>query len=271
MGTPLPGRGDTGGAAIYDDGVTRIWTVVKNGHIRRFSFGIALENSTRNTVRSVNTWDNIVGIVIGNTSLVKDCTVQRNLSHGIVTGDSGQVEDCYVGGTGGSDANGGYVVIGGQRMLATRNWVNGNGFSGIVGGGRRAFTRQLRYSASATTTSGHRRHPGRVPVDDRVQHARPQWGREHPYHRRWLRREEQQVSFARFASGDSSRTWLVMAGVDLRTVQEMGGWRSLAMVRKHAHLAPAHRLAAVEALVRAPELDRNLTEAPSAHQPARAK
>jgi integrase len=53
---------------------------------------------------------------------------------------------------------------------------------------------------------------------------------------------------------------LVMAGVDLRTVQELGGWRSLAMVQKYAHLAPAHRLAAVEALVRASELARNLPE-----------
>jgi hypothetical protein len=54
-----------------------------------------------------------------------------------------------------------------------------------------------------------------------------------------------------------------MAGVDLRTVQELGGWQSLAMVQKYAHLAPAHRLAAVEAIVRtspAVELDRNFTE-----------
>ncbi len=63
---------------------------------------------------------------------------------------------------------------------------------------------------------------------------------------------------------------LVMAGVDLRTVQELGGWRSLAMVQKYAHLAPAHRLAAVEALVRAPELSRNYPEATAAHQPVRA-
>ena len=58
---------------------------------------------------------------------------------------------------------------------------------------------------------------------------------------------------------------LVMAGVDLRMVQELGGWRSLAMVQKYAHLAPEHRLAAVEALVRVPELSRNLTEASQAN------
>ena len=54
-----------------------------------------------------------------------------------------------------------------------------------------------------------------------------------------------------------------MAGVDLRTVQELGGWRSLAMVMKYAHLEPAHRLAAVEALVRAPELARGLLSLPA--------
>jgi integrase len=64
---------------------------------------------------------------------------------------------------------------------------------------------------------------------------------------------------------------LVMAGVDLRTVQELGGWRSLAMVMKYAHLAREHRLAAVEALVRAPELSRNYTERPTANQPTTAK
>jgi integrase len=31
---------------------------------------------------------------------------------------------------------------------------------------------------------------------------------------------------------------LVMAGVDLRTVQELGGWSSLAMVERYAHLSP---------------------------------
>lgn len=42
---------------------------------------------------------------------------------------------------------------------------------------------------------------------------------------------------------------LVMAGVDLLTVKELGGWRTLAMVQRYAHLAPAHLQAAVERLV----------------------
>lgn len=41
---------------------------------------------------------------------------------------------------------------------------------------------------------------------------------------------------------------LVMAGVDLRTVQELGGWRTLAMVLRYAHLTPAHKREAIERL-----------------------
>lgn len=39
---------------------------------------------------------------------------------------------------------------------------------------------------------------------------------------------------------------LVMAGVDLRTVQELGGWQTLSMVERYAHLSPAHKAQAVE-------------------------
>jgi site-specific recombinase XerD len=42
---------------------------------------------------------------------------------------------------------------------------------------------------------------------------------------------------------------LVMAGADLLTVKELGGWRTLAMVQRYAHLAPDHLAAAVERLV----------------------
>ena len=43
---------------------------------------------------------------------------------------------------------------------------------------------------------------------------------------------------------------LVMAGVDLRTVQELGGRRTLALVTRYAHMHPGHLRAAVERLVR---------------------
>ncbi len=42
---------------------------------------------------------------------------------------------------------------------------------------------------------------------------------------------------------------LAMAGVDLLTIKEVGGWRTLAMVQRYAHLAPGHLHAAVERLV----------------------
>ena len=42
---------------------------------------------------------------------------------------------------------------------------------------------------------------------------------------------------------------LVMSGADLRTVQELGGWQTLMMVERYAHLSPAHKAQAVERLV----------------------
>lgn len=52
---------------------------------------------------------------------------------------------------------------------------------------------------------------------------------------------------------------LVMAGVDLRTIQELGGWKTLSMVERYSHLAPSHLQAAVDRLVpqSATELARN--------------
>ncbi len=38
---------------------------------------------------------------------------------------------------------------------------------------------------------------------------------------------------------------LVMAGVDLRTVQELGGWSDLSMVQRYAHVGPSHKAEAV--------------------------
>jgi site-specific recombinase XerD len=45
---------------------------------------------------------------------------------------------------------------------------------------------------------------------------------------------------------------LVAVGVDLRTVQELGGWRTLSMVQRYAHLSPGHLAAAVEKIVAVP-------------------
>ncbi|MBS1801346.1 MAG: tyrosine-type recombinase/integrase [Acidobacteria bacterium] len=44
---------------------------------------------------------------------------------------------------------------------------------------------------------------------------------------------------------------LVMAGVDLRTVAEILGRRTLQMVMRYSHLAPEHQASAVDRLVKA--------------------
>ena len=46
-------------------------------------------------------------------------------------------------------------------------------------------------------------------------------------------------------------TWVnvgnrIAAGVDLLTIQRLGGWKTLPMVQRYAHLAPGHLAAAVE-------------------------
>jgi len=56
----------------------------------------------------------------------------------------------------------------------------------------------------------------------------------------------------RWRDVDSSR--LAMAGVDLLTVKELGGWKSLTMVQRYAHLSRSHRREAIERLaLRRPE------------------
>jgi integrase len=43
---------------------------------------------------------------------------------------------------------------------------------------------------------------------------------------------------------------LAMAGVDPRTIQELGGWASLAMVERYTHLSPTHKADAVKRIAR---------------------
>ena len=41
---------------------------------------------------------------------------------------------------------------------------------------------------------------------------------------------------------------LVMAGVDLRTVQELAGHKDISMTIRYAHLSPDHKLSAIDQL-----------------------
>jgi integrase len=41
---------------------------------------------------------------------------------------------------------------------------------------------------------------------------------------------------------------LAMEGIELLTIKELGGWKSLAMVARYAHLSPSHRKDAIERL-----------------------
>jgi site-specific recombinase XerD len=44
-------------------------------------------------------------------------------------------------------------------------------------------------------------------------------------------------------------TRLIENGVDLRTVQELGGWSNLKMLERYGHVSPTRKAAAVEGLI----------------------
>jgi integrase len=55
---------------------------------------------------------------------------------------------------------------------------------------------------------------------------------------------------------------LVMAGVDLRTVQELGGWKTMAMVERYSHLSRPHVAAAIERIATPPVSQRDHNRPP---------
>ncbi|HEX4381207.1 MAG TPA: site-specific integrase [Candidatus Acidoferrum sp.] len=73
--------------------------------------------------------------------------------------------------------------------------------------------------------------------------------------RRWFEDCVREAKIENFTWHDIRHTFasrLVMAGVDLRTVQELLGHKSILMTMRYAHLSPNHKLAAVEKLTVAP-------------------
>ncbi len=53
---------------------------------------------------------------------------------------------------------------------------------------------------------------------------------------------------------------LAMAGIDMLTIKELGGWKTLGMVTRYTHLSPDHKRAAVERLIPAPTSTTTSTE-----------
>jgi site-specific recombinase XerD len=69
--------------------------------------------------------------------------------------------------------------------------------------------------------------------------------------RRWFEPAVRDANLSRFSWHCLRHTFasrLVMAGVDIRTVQELLGHKTIGMTVRYAHLAPKHTLAAVERL-----------------------
>jgi len=68
---------------------------------------------------------------------------------------------------------------------------------------------------------------------------------------RWFTEAVCEVKLENFTWHDLRHTFasrLVMAGVDIRTVQELMGYKSITMTMRYAHLGPRHRIAALEKL-----------------------
>jgi site-specific recombinase XerD len=65
---------------------------------------------------------------------------------------------------------------------------------------------------------------------------------------------------------------LVMRGADLRTVQELGGWKILNMVQRYAHLSREHNQQAVELLANnSPSVFTTPTEKPTSAESSNLK
>lgn len=83
---------------------------------------------------------------------------------------------------------------------------------------------------------------------------------------RWFTRAVREARVEDLTWHDLRHTFasrLVMAGVDLRTVQELLGHRSIVMTMRYAHLSPEHSQKALEKLCQPPSATRTATEAES--------
>lgn len=70
-----------------------------------------------------------------------------------------------------------------------------------------------------------------------------------------FRKALRQAKIPNFHFHDLRHTWasrMAMAGADLLAIKELGGWKTLKMVNRYAHLSPSHRREALERLTPRP-------------------
>jgi parallel beta-helix repeat protein len=114
-------------AGITDNGTPYSLTVVKNGKISGFRFGIVLSGS-RASVIGVEAHDNSdAGIaLLGTGSLIKSSMARHNEGFGILIGERGQVQQSDASNNGGTG-----ISIAASNCLVTMNSANNNGDVGI--------------------------------------------------------------------------------------------------------------------------------------------
>jgi len=137
-----------GGDGVSDGGTARQGTTVKNGAITGFEVGVLLPTSTRNQILNLTSSANsAIGIIVGEYSLVKGsagttgppCLIENNGQNGIIftctlssegCASFGRIQDCTIAG---HVTNGGFGIIGGDRMFVRGNSVEDNGVGILVG------------------------------------------------------------------------------------------------------------------------------------------
>jgi site-specific recombinase XerD len=103
------------------------------------------------------------------------------------------------------------------------------------------------------TSSRHGEGPNERLHDDRIFQSK--YGRSLNDSRAWFDLCIKDAKISNFTWHCLRHTFisrLVMAGVDLRTVQELAGHKTISMTVRYAHLAPEHNQAAIEKLDREP-------------------
>ena len=109
------------------------------------------------------------------------------------------------------------------------------------------------YGAAVAVLKGLKKRHEELPLppDSRLFHSKREGLIKNP--RKWFATALEQAEIDDVTWHTLRRTFasrLVMAGVDLKTVQELMGHKTIAMTAQYAHLAPTHKLRALETLVR---------------------